>query len=134
MSKQHRTKLIKSLEQQLEATTDPKIKADLSRQLTKLLSKSTRKGSSRKPEASGRVFGQPQPSTKLSIIDRVTESAVDQLPDGEKVLHYLVVEVEKMEKKQKFTSEEQKAAFDKLIAELSARDRAALEALSTEVA
>lgn len=50
MSKQHRTKHIKSLEDQLAATNDPKIKADISRQLTKLLSKTTRKGSSRKPE------------------------------------------------------------------------------------
>ena len=133
MSKQHRTKLIKSLEQQLEATTDPKIKADVSRQLTKLLSKPTRKGSSRKPEASGRVFGQTQPNTKLSIIDRVTGSAVDQRPDGEKVLHYLVVEVEKMEKHRKFTPEEQKAAFDKLIDGLSGRDRAALEAENADV-
>ena len=37
------------MEEQIGATTDPKLKADLSRQLTVLLSKRTRKGSPRKP-------------------------------------------------------------------------------------
>ena len=51
MSKQRRTKHIRSLEQQLAATKDPQLKADLSRQLTKLLSQRPRKRSPRKREA-----------------------------------------------------------------------------------
>lgn len=128
MSKQHRTKLIKSLEQQLEATDDPKIKADISRQLTKLLAKPSRKGSPRKPEATA------PSSTKLSIIDRITGSAVDTLSDWEKVQHWVIEQVEKLQREQrrKFTTEEVQAAIKKLIEGLSARDRAALESQNTE--
>jgi hypothetical protein len=129
MSKQHRTKHIKSLEEQLATTNDPKIKADLSRQLTKLLSKPTRKGSSRKPVAT--------PSNKkASIINRVTGTAVDQLSPKDKVSHYLVDELEKEQRKQgrKFSEDERKAFWGGLFEVLAAEDRTAYEALNGEVA
>ncbi len=59
---------------------------------------------------------------------------MDQLQDGEKVLNWLVCEAGKMQREQhrEFTTEERRAALAKLIEELSARDRAALESRNTE--
>ena len=88
MSKQHRTKLIKSLEQQLEVATDPRIKADISRQLTKLLSKPARKGSSRKPKAT--------PSNKkTSALVAKWADQLSHLPEEKRIEFSVVLEVEK---------------------------------------
>jgi len=69
----------------------------------------------------------PPSNKKVSILDRITGTAVDSLPDGEKVMNYLVVEVEKRqrERKQKFTEAERSACIEDLKACLSPRERAA---------
>ncbi len=127
MSKQHRTKLIKSLEQQLEATTDPKIKADISRQLTKLLSKPTRKGSSRKPEATS------QSKKTGSLRDIYTTWPYREMSLSKIVVNHGVLQWEKKgrELKRKLTQTEKEAVFAEVMASLSAEDRAALEAESS---
>jgi len=92
MSKQHRTKLIKSLEQQLEAATDPKIKADVSRQLTKLLFRPTRKGSSRKPQTTPTSYG------KASAIVAKWADRLSHLDEQKRIEFSVVKEVEERQK------------------------------------
>jgi hypothetical protein len=127
MSKSNRKEILKRLTEEIKNTTDPKQLAELTRQFNKLSSLKKEK------RASSRAETTTPSNTKLSIIDRVTGSAVDTLSDGRKVINWLVCEVEKMQREQhrKFTAEERKAMFDKLIAGLSARDRAALESADT---
>lgn len=129
MSKQHRTKLIKSLEEQLAATNDPKIKADISRQLTKLLSKPTRKGSSRKPVAT-------PSSKKKSILTKVHGNGVDWLSPAKKLAYFAVAEFDKRQKEhrqrtqQELTEVEKQALLKEACAfidsQLTAEDRALL--------
>src|SRR5437879_4866026 len=76
-SKHHRTQLIKSLEQQLAATTDPKLKADVSRQLTKLLSKPRAR---RLPSNPTKVHPIMQPGRLSKRVKK--GSAVDELSDA----------------------------------------------------
>ena len=135
MSKQHRTKHIKSLEEQLAATNDPKIKADLSRQLTKLLSKPTRKGSSRKPGATPK---------KTSLLTKVNGNGVDWLSPEKKLIHFIVVEFEKRRKEhwqrtgQELTEVEKNTlmveAGNFVEGQLTEEDRALLDAKDAEVA
>ena len=128
MSKHDRKEVAKRLREQIEETTDPEQLIKLTREYNRLTN--PRYGSkrvSRKPETT-------PSTTKSSIIDRVTGSALDQLPDSEKVLNWLVVEIEKMQREQKrtFTTEERRDVLEKLIDGLSAHDRAALESWNTE--
>ena len=132
MSKSYRKEVLKRLQQELNETTDTKEIIRIGNTIAKLTKPKQRRGrpSNKKP-----VEATPS-HTKLSIIGRITGSAVDNLSDGEKVLNWLVVEVEKMQKEQhrKFTTEEQRTVFGKLIEGLSARDRAAFESQNVEVA
>jgi hypothetical protein len=135
MSKQHRTKHIKSLEEQLATTNDPKIKADLSRQLTKLLSKPTRKGASRKPVAI-------PSSKKPSLLTRVNGNGVDWLSPEKKLIHFVFVEFEKRRKDyrqrtgQELTEVETKALMREsgafIEGQLTEEDRALLAVENTE--
>ena len=130
MSQSHRKEVAKKLKDAIAAATDPNVIAQLSNQLSKYLPRPRQARRPRKAEATPT----PSSSKKVSIIDRITGSTVDHLPDGEKVLHYLVVEVEKRQREQhrEFNSEEFKAEFTKLVDGLSARDRAALESWKPE--
>src|SRR5690349_14441114 len=96
MSKHNRTEVVKVLRQQMEAATDPKEKVELAKQLAKLLPKPRQARRPRRTDAKPTA----QSSKKVSVIDTITGSALDQLPDGEKVLHWLVMQVEKMESQQ----------------------------------
>ena len=134
MSKQHRTRLIKSIEQQLEETTDPKIKADLSRQLTKLLS------SPRQPSRAAQKAGEKPKNKNRSLREIYTGSVYDAMSDGELVLHHLVVQFETKDKEhrirtgQKFTKPERDALVKELKDSLSAEELAAYEALHNDEA
>src|SRR5690242_20716977 len=125
MSKHNRTEVVKVLRQQMEAATDPKEKVELAKQLARLLPKPRQARRPRKTE----VTPTPPSNNKVSILDRVTGSAVDDLSDGEKVFNSLVCEVEKMQREQhrKFTPEERNSTLTKLVGGLSARERAAFE-------
>ena len=126
MSKHNRTEVIRILRQQMEAATDPQTKVDLAKQLAKLLPKPRQARRPRKPAV---ATSAPPSNKKVSILDRVTGSAVDNLSDGGKVLNYIVVEIEKRqrERKQTFTEAERDALREELMASLSARERAAPE-------
>ena len=124
MPKHARSEAVRKLRELIAVTTDPKLLIDLTRQLNNLLP--TAKQAKRRPR---KVEAAPPSSKKSSILDRVTGSAVDNLSDGKKVVHYLVVELEKSRKKS--GSAEWNAAKQELIASLSERERAALEALDT---
>jgi hypothetical protein len=121
-------KVIKSLEEQIAATKDPKIKADLTRQLTKL---ATYKPTARYLKRDDKVT-----SSRSSILDKITGTMVDDLPDGERVMHHLVLHIEAQCKGRGGWNALTRAEKDVLLAEatktLSERDRAAYEALGTE--
>jgi hypothetical protein len=127
---QARTKLIKTLEQQIEATSDPQIKADLSRQLTKLVTTAKRRGRPRKPEATARLKG------NASLLTRIHHNGVDDLSPQNKLIHFQVVEFEKREKEhrkrtgQQLTEVEKKTLWAEvhafIDAELTNEDRALL--------
>jgi hypothetical protein len=122
MSKSNRKEILKRLTEEIKNTTDTKQLAELTRQFNKLSSLKKDKRASTKKEVT--------PSNKKgSILDTITGSA----SDGEKMLCWLIQQIEKMQREQhrKFTTEERTAVLDKLIEGLSARERAALEALST---
>jgi molybdopterin converting factor small subunit len=128
MSKHARVEAIRKLKEQLATATDPETIVKITNSIAKL---SPRPRQARRPR---RVEATVPSSKKVSILDRVTGSAVDQLPDGEKVFHGIIEQVEKMQREQHrhLTADEQKAVIAKLIDELSARDRLALESRYTE--
>ncbi len=124
MSKHARVEALRKLKEQLAVETNPDRIVKITNSIAKLSPRQTRR--SRKDEAKTTTPSNAQ----VAIIDRITGSAVDQLPDGEKVSFWIGQQIEKMRREQKrtFTSEEFEAEFIKLIEGLSARDRAALEA------
>jgi hypothetical protein len=125
---QARTKLIKNLEQQIEATADPQLKADLSRQLTKLVTTAKRRGRPRKPEATS-------PSKKArSLRERYAGCAMAELPDGKLVLHHLVIQIEKRKKAGELIKAERDAFIVEELASLTDAERAAYEVFCIEEA
>ena len=122
MSTQHRTEIIKVLRQQMEAETDPQKKLEYAKQLAKLLPRPRQARRSRKPP-----LGEQPTKTPSSLLDIRTGSALDTLPDGERVMHHVVLQIEKKQREldRKLTEAEKRA----LVESLSERDRAALEAL-----
>ncbi len=128
MSKQHRTKLIKSLEQQLEATTDPKIKADISRQLTKLLSKPTRKGSSRKPQAIPSIKKKTSPLV-AKWADRLSHVESEE----KRIEHSVILEVEERRKKPGGSSIDLRDLIAEVVGMLSVEEQRVFNSESPEV-
>ena len=123
MSKSHRREVAKHLKEQIEATTDPKLLVELTRELAKLLPRPRQVRRPCKSEAA--------PSNqKSSILNKVTGTMLDTLPDGKKVALHIVMQLEK--RSLKIESPEWKAALQELKAGLSAPERAALETLDTE--
>ncbi len=125
MSTSHRREVAKRLKQEIDATTDPQRIIELSNALAKFTPRprQARRGP-RKVEAT-------KSPSKVSIIDTITGSALDELSDGKKMLFWLVKQIEKMRKEKK-TKAEQDALIQELYAGLSERDRAALDALDTK--
>jgi hypothetical protein len=128
MSNHHRTKLIKSLEEQIEATNDPQLKADLSRQLTKVVTKPARRGRPRKP-ADGAV----EAPKKNRSLRELCAGRYDEMSDGKLVLNHLVIQIEKRKKAGELTTRAERDAFvAEELASLTEEERAAYEALCAE--
>jgi hypothetical protein len=127
MSKQHRTEVIKILRQQMEEATDPKTKVELAKQLAKLL---PRPRQARRPR---RAEAKPAPSNKkAAIIDWYLDNGL-MYSDREKVINWIVDQLEKRRKEPRVSdSFDLKAEYEKLVAGLCPRDRAALESRNTD--
>jgi hypothetical protein len=121
--KHTRTKLIKSLEQQIEAATDPQLKADLSRQLTKVVTRPGRRGRPRKSEAT-------PPSKKTWWAREIyTGSVFDAMSDVELMVHHIVLLCEKKKKVGECkTKAERDAVTAEVLGSLPESQRAAFEA------
>jgi hypothetical protein len=125
---QARTKLIKSLEEQIEATNDPQLKADLTRQLTKVVTKPARRGRPRKPEATA-------PTKSRSIREKYTGSVYEQMSDGDLVCWHLVFEIEKRQRMGFLKNRAERTAFvAEVLGSLTEEERAAYEVFCTEEA
>ena len=125
MSKHNRTEVIKLLRQQMDVETDPLKKLEYAKQIAKLLPRPRQARRPRKPEV--------DPTRKnVSIIDRVTGSAVDDLSDGERIAHHLVVLIENQCRARGgwkgLTRADKDILLEAAKATLSERDRATLEA------
>ena len=118
MSKQHRTQMINSLKEAMEKTKDPEMLLKLSQQAEKLMPKPGKETRGRKPKA---VDAQNN-----------TGSALDSLPDGERLAFHLVMKMEAAcralgrgwNKLSRAEKDELLAAATK---NLSAQERAAIE-------
>ena len=129
MSNHHRTKLIKSLEEQIEATNDPQLKADLSRQLTKVVTKPARRGRPRKP-ADGAV----EAPKKNRSLRELCAGRYDEMSDGKLVLNHLVIQIEKRKKAGELIKAERDAFIVEELASLTDAERAAYEVFCIEEA
>lgn len=112
----------------LDATDDPKLIAQLTRQLTKLIPRPKQK--------MGRPRNAPSPVEVSPESTYVRNgSALDNLPLGEQTMHRLVIALEAEHKRRGFagepdmTAEEQAAFSGQIVAGFSAMERAALDAL-----
>src|SRR5690349_14790839 len=122
MSTQALTRLIKSLETQIEATNDPQLKADLSRQLTKALTKPKRRGRPRK--AAEGVVVAPKKTRALREIYPQYES----MTDGSLVVHHLISEVEKKRKAGELKTDAERAVFiNELFSKLTDHEKTAYQ-------
>jgi hypothetical protein len=125
MSKNNKREAAKKLMEQIEATDDPKLLVKLTSALARVSPKPKR----RKPD-------EPQRPRKTAnpILDAVTGSMLDNLPDGERVLHHLVLQIEAKCRGRGGWNALTRAEKDAHLAEgtktLSEQERAAIEALN----
>lgn len=90
--KSHRKEVAKKLQEQIAATTDPKLIIELSNQLSKFLPRPRQARRPRKPEATS-------PSAKTWWGREIyTGSVFDAMTDNELIVHHMVVLCEKKKK------------------------------------
>jgi hypothetical protein len=125
MSKHNRTEVIKLLKQEMEAATDPQAKVEFAKQLAKLLPRPRQAKRPRKPNQAG------QQRKNRSLRDLYTGSVFDEMSDGKLVLHYLVLQIEKRQRKtgELRTKAERDAFVAEVMGSLPKDERAAFEAL-----
>jgi hypothetical protein len=124
--KSHRKEVAKKLQEQIAATTDPKLIIELSNQLSKFLPRPRQARRPRKPEATS-------PTKKARSLRELCPDS--QSSHGNLVLNYLVVQIEKRRKAGELQTKAEYAAFVvETLKSLTDEDRAAYEALCTEAA
>ena len=137
MSKHNRTEVLKVLKQQMEATSDLKEKAEIAKQIAKLLPRPRQARRPRKAEATP-----IKAKAGTSLLTKVHGNAVDWLSPEKKLIHFVVSECEKRRKEhwqrtgKELTEVERKAflmeAKTFIMAQLTAEDHALLVAGEAE--
>jgi hypothetical protein len=126
MGTSNKREVAKRLKEEILKTTDPKLMAELTRQLAAISPKTTRRN--RKP------VEKPQQVLKKnrSLREIYTASRCDEMSDGELVVHHLVLQIETKQKANgtKFTKAERDALIAELKNSLSVTERAAFEGLN----
>ena len=125
MSKQHRTKLIKQLEEQMVATTDPQLKLDLAKQITKLMPRPRQRKAKAQEVAPSRNGTSP-------IVAKWADRLAHVEPETKRILHTVICEAD--ERRRKSGCAEVGSMIKEVMGELSAEERAVLNSGSAEVA
>jgi hypothetical protein len=124
--KSHRKEVAKKLQEQIAATTDPKLIIELSNQLSKFLPRPRQARRPRKAEVT-------PPSKNRSLREKYTGSVYEQMSDGDLVCWHLVFEIEKRQRMGFLTNRAERTAFKaEVLASLTDAERAAYEAFERE--
>lgn len=131
MAKNNRTEVVRVLRQQMEAETDPQRKVEYAKQLAKLLPRPRQERRPRKSVTRAAPSKKPRP-----LRETYTGCAMADQPDGELVLHHLVLRIEKKQRetRRQLPKAERDAFKAEVLASLPDNERAAYETLNAGIA
>ena len=121
--KQHRTKLIKQLEEQMESTTDPQLKLELAKQITKLMPRPRQRKAKTKEVA-------PARNGTSALVAKWADRISHVQPEGKRIETAVICEVE--ERRKKPGCAQVRTVLEEVMGLLSEQERAVLNSGAVE--